>query len=147
MNSRMARTMGRRQGFTLIELLMVIVVIGILVAILFPALNAVRQKAKVRHREIGREMIVSALQSYHAHTRRWPIPGAGNKAYSSDNYLVVDMLTDAGLEFKFINVSNYRQSGSGSLQDPFGGYYTISFVGPDVTVSDATGKETIVGRL
>ena len=62
----------RTRGFTLIELLVVMAIIGILMALLFPAINAAKkQAAKVELLSFIRELS-SACRMYNMDHREYP---------------------------------------------------------------------------
>jgi len=68
-------TRGSRPGFTLVELLVVIAIVGIMLALMLPAIGAVRETARrmqcgSRLREIG-----TALTNYHSQHETYP-PGS-----------------------------------------------------------------------
>ncbi|HDL77661.1 MAG TPA: type II secretion system protein [Lentisphaerae bacterium] len=77
---------GKRSGFTLIELLVVIAIIGVLAAILMPALNSALERAdraKAAH-QLGQ--IRAAVQAYYGEYGTMPSPdpqGTTDYAYGS----------------------------------------------------------------
>jgi prepilin-type N-terminal cleavage/methylation domain-containing protein/prepilin-type processing-associated H-X9-DG protein len=67
----------RHRGFTLVELLVVIAIIGVLVALLLPAIQAAREAARRANCINNLKQFGIALQTYHDQLKTFP-PGAVN---------------------------------------------------------------------
>jgi prepilin-type N-terminal cleavage/methylation domain-containing protein/prepilin-type processing-associated H-X9-DG protein len=63
----------RRSGFTLVELLVVIAIIGVLVALLLPAIQAARESARRTQCTNKMRQLGIALQNYHDTNKKLPI--------------------------------------------------------------------------
>jgi len=78
----MNRRSARRCGFTLIELMVVIAIIGVLLAILVPALVRTKYQAHLSGCEHNERAVASAMENYHTEHHVYPPTGTLNPAYN-----------------------------------------------------------------
>lgn len=100
------RSQNIQNGFTLLELLVVIAIIVILAAILFPATQGMRQRARDREATANARALENAIRAFRAEYGYWPVSDLSN------NVAVIN--PDQG----FV-VSNYLFS-SASARNPRG---------------------------
>ncbi len=97
----MTRRLLIRSGFTLVELLVVITIIGILVALLLPAVQAAREAARRAQCQNNLKQYGLALQNYHAAIGAFPIGNVSGTYWTGQSMLLPYM--EGGTIYALIN--------------------------------------------
>ncbi|MEX0865772.1 MAG: DUF1559 domain-containing protein [Pirellulales bacterium] len=112
---RIAAKRCHRSGFTLVELLVVIAIIGILIALLLPAVQSARESARmVQCRNNLRQLALGALQ--HEHSQGFFPTGGKGSWWMGDPDLGFGLEQPGGVFFNllpYIEQDNVRQVGAG----------------------------------
>jgi prepilin-type N-terminal cleavage/methylation domain-containing protein len=76
----------KQKGFTLIELITVIAIILILMGLLFPALNSIKESAKKVQAKNDIAGIVTAVKAFYTEYGKYPVPAAATPPASDVTY-------------------------------------------------------------
>ncbi len=74
---------SQRSGFTLVEILIVVGIIGLLVALLLPAINSVRQSARLRECQSNLRQLGVALYNFETTNEHLPQDGLNDWGYGA----------------------------------------------------------------
>jgi prepilin-type N-terminal cleavage/methylation domain-containing protein/prepilin-type processing-associated H-X9-DG protein len=110
----------KRQGFTLVELLVVIAIIGILIALLLPAVQAAREAARRMQCSNNLHQLGIALHSYHDARGVFPMNRTGKTAQNWSALAMISPYVEQANMYNRFNFSGYPYTttiGTGTKYD------------------------------
>ncbi len=120
--------MSRRNGFTLVELLVVIAIIGILVALLLPAVQAARESARRMTCSNNLRQIALALLQYESMYKEFPVGGRTDGHMLSFHALILPYIEQAVIfdQIDFDSVGWQQRSNHKLALNPIETYFCPS---------------------
>ena len=116
-----------RSAFTLIELLVVIAIIGILMGLLFPAVNGVMRSARKAQASNDVSQIATAILAYLTEYGQWPTKASGSPSEVGGDFLKALMGPKTrGITCMDVNAAKGKKSGTnsaGTFIDPWANPY------------------------
>jgi prepilin-type N-terminal cleavage/methylation domain-containing protein len=141
----MERAMKKyKNGFTMMEMLVVISIIGVLMAMLFPAIGKVRQNVKIGAAKKDIQRITTVLSNYVADWGDYPAKDSEPPASCT---VLIWALEDTKLKGPYIGISASQQvdgsespGSNKSLKDPWGNAYRYRY---PLSTADTTQQNCI----
>lgn len=135
----------RRRGFTLVELLVVIAIIGVLVALLLPAVQAAREAGRRAQCINNLKQFGLALQNYHSAKNTFP-PSAvmkqdPNQVYASGNAMLLPYFEQAALASLYDHNVYWEKQKPGVVPTQIAIFKCPSSSAANPLVDEALGKE------